>query len=462
MGCGILAFTIFVYSFTYFHTETILVPRFIIYALFICALLSILRRYKTKTLIMTFILSVMSLLMYFINSSSFIVIFIAQFLYYLQIIFVMLSVVELSRGYDDYQIIKKKVKRYIINTTLLYVFIFYLLLTNQTTTNFLPKLLVYTMIIQSFGLSIRITLLNNYLYNLDEPIKINDINPRTKSKKIIALGILVLSLGTLCVYNDNIPLLVYKKENIQFDCFVYSGRSENIIVDSFRYYVRNNSQYYGDYYRDNQDSPVFYIKEELFKKTHIIEANIYSEAIKNCRIDILVKKGKPIEYIYDNGYVGIIEYNLISPLIIPDELEDCIQIDIRLKDQDDNIIHTESLSLTRQEYKEYGYSDEVIEISNIYATDENIVYGPYIYIKDRDTITSGSDYYIYTTFVVDGKELQYTKSDVSNLVKHLTFKQHLTYAPCKGKTVSLRIHYIEPNVNGKEIFYQDYILEELK
>lgn len=460
MGCGILAFTILLFTGTYIHTETVLIPHFIVDIFFVCSLLTISKRYKTKKLILGLSLSILSLLMYFVATTQLVFTLINIVVHYFQIYMILKSIIDIANDYEKYRVLKKKTTRYLINITIINALTIYYLLSDLHQVNDLPIIFIYILIIQSIGLCRHIALFNNYLYGLEEPIKIERIKVKTLKKKIIAIIVVVTSICCLNGLNEIIPWMIYKNEDVQFECYVYNGRSENIIIDSFRYYIRNKSPYYGDMYRDNEENPVFYIKKELFEKTHVIESAI---VLPSCtlRCDILVKDLNVVEYIEHGDYVGVYSINNISGIINDEELENDLIMRVKLLDENYELIKYEAIPITRQECKEYGYSDKDIDISHVYVTDTSIVYGPYIYIKNKDMLDQYKDLNIYTTFVVDGKEIEYSKSDSSCVENNIILSQKFNYAPFEGKTISLRIHFTD-NINGKELFFYDYKLEETK
>ena len=461
MGCGILAFTLVIYISMYLKTETDLLPSYIIYILFVYSLLSIIKKFKSRKLNIGILLSIISAIIYFITIESEAFVIMKWLIYYLHIVFVLFGIVDISIGYDHHERLKKKIFRFLINLSIIIMIAMNSFFINKDGIVFNSPLLILILFIQLCGLCKEFVALNSYLYYLDDPIKINDIKPRTRNKKMIALLILVLSVSSLYFYNENLPWLSYKKENIEFEYYIYSGQSEDIIVDSLRYYIKNKSPLYGDYYSNDQVAPIIYIKKNLFEKSHILEAKIYSPSVI-ANIDALIKNKESVKYIDKGDYVGIvIDYGLNS-WEMKGELENNIDIEVILKNENNKEVYTDKISLIRQSYKEYGYKDENIDISKVYASNNNIVYGPYIYIKDNDFVSSEQDYWVYTTFIIDGKEVDFSKSDYNALTRHLIFKQNFTYAPLEGQTISLRIHYTEPKVDGNEIFYQDYVLEELK
>lgn len=472
MGCGLLATTLLLYMSVYSTTESTLVPDFFVYIFFIVSLLSILKRFQNKKLMIGFILSILCLIFSFINLDNNMFFVIAQLFHYFQIFFVLVGIIEISEGYDWLYKIKKKVKRFLMNLGIIDFLFIYSYITS-TTQSHIIKTLIVVLIIQLIGLCWQMLFLNNYLYSLDEPIKLLKPNTRTPKKKMLAIVLIVMSIGIFYLYNENLEVIKYENQNVQFEYYIYSGKSENIIVDSLRYYKRNDSPYYGDYSDDFGYLPTIYLKNKVFEKTHIIDFKLYDEDTRE-----IVKKGSLLTetIIEENGvllgeerylvnlddYTGVLDTFGAMSLNLEKDKDYKLSISIDLLDNDYNVLYQEVIPLQRQSYKEYGYEDNQIEISNVYVTDTSIVYGPTIWIKDDYIIPEDRKYWIYTTFIIDGKEHIYTHSDYEELISKTPLQQTITYASLTGNTITLRIHFIEPTPHGEEFFYKDYVLEELK
>ncbi|MEE0965665.1 MAG: hypothetical protein U0L85_01285 [Bacilli bacterium] len=381
MGCGLLALGLWLlFGLKINISDSSLIPPFIAYIIIIWALIVLLKRYNNKNLVYSLVLSIICLIIELLPVMK-VSIIIGCIISFLQLYFLLRGIKYILGKYVEIELYVEKSKRYIYNFGIINILII-LMNIFDITHLVIANTLVVILAIQTFGICRQLYKINDYLYRLDEPIKVENPIPRKKKYKIIAIIIIFISIMMVMLNESVLPEMIYDYSNKTVH-FLMSGENDNIKVENFEVY------YFGDYrgYFVQKKGPDIYVKEEIGKEVERIVFNISiddSDMIYSINTDSFYTTLSQ----YDGYQLLKFEESDFTDMNIIEFIDrmnnhKAIVFTLKYYDDEENVITEEKIHLNSVVTKEYGYEDSAVEIKNVFIYENRILSSPFIRIKNK-------------------------------------------------------------------------------
>lgn len=360
-------------------------PPIVSYVFIIWGIVTVLKKYSNKKLFYSLILSFILMVLELFDSHMILVI--SCVLSVIHLYLLLYGIVEIINDYQQINFVKKFINIY------LGIFVFINIYQIEDI-----SLVVFLITVYAVGTGILVYHLykiNQFLYNKNEPVKIMAPIPRKRIYKVGSIVIMIVSIVVFVIGNSIIPLLnqsLLIKEYIAF-----YGQSENIKIEYLGIdYETYDLHLIGSSYGTGVISPQLYMKKELYKDVKAINfklniSNIYYQEERNLipianndsKRDIykgyqnfcLQNKEKEDIYLFDELDI---EENAIH--ILTDESTQ-IKVTMTLIDKN-NKEKKEDILLKPIQFKEYGYQDKEIQISDMFVHGNTLMSTANIRIND--------------------------------------------------------------------------------
>lgn len=456
MGCGLIALGLwFLLGLKINVNGTELVPPFIAYIIFIWGIITVLKRYKNKHLSYSLIISIVCLLFELLSEIRIFSILncITSFL---QLYFMLYGIEDIAKKYDNINIYSQKIKKYLIIFAILNIVVVISKVLNTETT--LGVILVLIVFFYTISVCKHLYKINDYLYGLEEPVKIEKRLPRRKSYKIIAIMIMIITMIIL-LFSQNILSILTDRYSYESYYIVFKGDNGNIKVDDIEIYGYNQYSFI-----NCEDSHIpyskLYVNKDILKDAENIIRKIYVEDSQDFRYEshdsIISKKyydNDLMEYEIDTEMTSNFQYNheILNKIT---EGKVTPRLSITFLDKNNNEIETQTVELKPKAVKEYRYEDNDLVIKNVFTSEHTLMMeSSYVRVKP-------SYYSFHKNTEIEVEVLDGNKSLISfNVDQDSTEHIGSIYRGELKSQPKIRINIYE---SDKLLDTKEYILEEIQ
>lgn len=451
MGCGLIALGLWLLLGLKVNLNGIeLIPPFIAYVIFIWGVITILKRYQNKYLSYSLIISFICLLFEILPKLNILDILscIASFL---QLYFMLYGIKDIAKEYENINIYNKNIKRYLIIFGILNIVIVISKIFNKATT--LGGIIVLIIFFYTISICRHLYKINDYLYSLEEPVKISKPLLRKKQYKIIAIMIMIITMITLLLSQNILSILTDKYSHESY-YMVFNGKNESIKVDDLEIYGHNQYSLPNYGWFINISHSQIYTSKDILKNAKGLIRKIYVENSQDFIYEshaTIISKDKDLI-----KYETATETRKVTNQVLKDIQEKNVTLYLSLTflDKDEHVIDTQTIKLNSVPIKEYGYEDDDIIIKDIFTSEYTLMMeSSYIRVKP-------SYYSFHKNTEIEVEVLDGDKSLISFNVDQNSVE--LTGTIYRGKIKSQPKIKINIYEDDKLLDTKEYILEEIQ
>lgn len=460
MGCGLVALSLWLLLGGYIRINTgTLISPFIFQTILLWGSCEIVKKYNCNSFKNSIVFGILYLILFFFNEYLFVEV-IRYILITFQILLLFKGILKISQKYNEYKKAKEKLKVYIIVFICMNIAYIIKVISNGSEV-FGESLFMFVMFINTISLTQHLLSINNYLYMIDEDVKVENPIPRKTSYKVFSSFVMLLTVICLSFANMILPDLVFKYGH-DVDFILLSGKSEHFIVENL--YVYHYKEYnsipklnFPNIYADKnilENNEITKVQLKIYQKSHTF-FNTISNTIGIIDSEIVGYKRvlmKEQDFINEDEIMNLLD------------LDNQISIIIYFKD-DNNIEKEETIELESIDYKEYGYEDSKVSIDSVFVVEEDIVVNPRIRIKQDYIKQYNMDIYIKGYFYIDDKIIDEFRIDYEPLKDYdaIVEGSHLNWnGPYHLKNIKIKLEFFE-NYNSSNLLDTiEYTLEEIQ
>lgn len=378
MGIGIIALSLWLLFGIKFSINQIeFVPVIIGYTFMTWGISVVLKKYKNKNMEYALILSILLIILEMFHHIF--IIIISCVISCIQLFFLLKGIIEIADDYPQIQFMKQKFKNYfiffvIINILTIDVSIFHI------TVHYITIILVVIYAFMTIPMVYRLTKINRFMYDQNEPTIIHNPIKRKKRNKFIAIIIMIICIISFSMINTIIPM-INQNQSITNEV-ILKGESKNIKVEYVAIEYEAYQENLFDLIKDIDIlHPQLYIKDELFENIENIDYKIiisnggaYSQdslkpVIHNQSNRIVYHGYQNIQLEdidhneFDYGFFGNVEINNQTIINLKNQSHQMTMY-FYITDHNHNEIE-EIVQLYPIVLKEYGYQDQQIKIDHL-------------------------------------------------------------------------------------------------